>query len=220
MADKFPQSDAAASPFSAGQAAEALSEALARAGEEGPWVVLSAGVGSLYARIFSSRHGTEVRGFMMVDPLHEDLLDRLGAPDRGFRLWLRGIFTPLGLDRTPGALFRGRTKEDRVWGRASYQTGKSVFAKLQESLVADSLTRRDVASSRAIQLEDTPLVVVSSGVEIRRDGAWEKKQRDLTHLTRELRDWDIVDTAPHQVWRSLEGREVMEKRLKQLVQGA
>ena len=213
------QSDTAPSPLSAGQAAEALSEALARAGEQGPWVLASAGIGSIYSRIFSSRHGRDVEAILMIDPLHEDLLKRIGAPGRGFMLWLRGILSPLGLDRVPGALFKGRSRVDRIWGKSAYQTGKQIFAKLQENLVAESLTKRDVTSSRAIQYPDTPIAIISSGIEIRRDSEWEKKQRDLTHLTQNLHDWDIVDKAPHQVWKTLDGREVIEKRLKQLVYG-
>lgn len=182
-------------------------------------MLASAGVGSLYSRIFSSRHGKEIKGILMIDPLHEDLLHRIGKPGRGFLLWLRGVLSPLGLDRIPGALLRGRTKEDRVWGRAAYQNGKTIFAKLQESLVAESLTKRDVVASRAIQLPDTPVTVITSGIEMRRDSEWESKQRDLTHLTQNLVDWDIVAKAPHQVWRTLEGREMIERRLKKLVRG-
>ena len=49
------------------------------------------------------------------------------------------------------------------------------------------------------------------------DMAIPEKQRDLTHLTRNLEDWDIVEKAPHQVWRTLEGRQLIERRLKKLV---
>ncbi|KAI9745223.1 MAG: hypothetical protein M1818_001501 [Claussenomyces sp. TS43310] len=209
-------SDNAPSPFSAGMAADALSEALARAGEEGPWVLASAGVGSIYSRIFSSSHPGLVKGFLMIDPLHEDLLYRLGRPGRGLALWARGVISPLGLDRLAGALFKGRTREDRVYGRTSYQNGKFIKAKLQESLVADSLTKSEVRRARIIQQEKVPLALISSGDEIRRDSAWESKQRDLTHLTRTLASWDIVNEAPHQVWITLEGREMIEKRLGDL----
>ncbi|KAK7745313.1 hypothetical protein SLS53_002809 [Cytospora paraplurivora] len=212
-------SDTAPSPFSASQATEALSEALARAGEEGPWILASAGIGSIYSRVFSSRHGDEVKGLVLIDPLHEDLLYKVGKPGRGFMLWLRGIISPLGIDRIPGALFKGRTSKDRIFGKSSYQTGKQIFAKLQESLVADSLTKRDVASSRAIQVPDVPVVVISSAIQVRTDREWENKQRDLTHLTGNLHDWDIVNKAPHQVWKTLNGREVIERRIKQLVHG-
>jgi pimeloyl-ACP methyl ester carboxylesterase len=213
-------SDNAPSPFSAGMAADVLSETLARAGEEGPWVLASAGVGSVYSRIFSARHGKDVKGLLFIDPLHEDLLYRLASPHRGFLLWLRGILSPLGLDRISGAIFRGRTREDRVYGWSAYQGGKFIKAQLQESLVADSLTRNEVTISRAIQEDDTPVAIVSSGIELKRDSVWEEKQRDLTHLTNELVGWDIVNKAPHEVWETLEGREKIEKRLGELVKRA
>lgn len=111
----------------------------------------------------------------MIDPLHEDLLPRIGSPGRGFFLWLRGVISPCGFDRIPGAILRGRRAVDRVWGGSSYQSGATIFAKLQESLVAKSLTRRDVVSSRAIQDRDTPVVVISSGQKIRKDSDWEDK---------------------------------------------
>lgn len=210
-------SDNAPSPFSARTAASVLSEALARAGEEGPWVLASAGIGSIYSRVFSSQHGSEVSGILLIDPLHEDLLYRIGAPSRGFLLWVRGIISPLGLDRLSGALFRGRTREDRVYGRASYQNGKFIKAKLQESLVAESLTKDEVRTSRNIQLKDTPLALISSGIDVRRDSEWEAKQRDLTHVTNNLVAWDIINKAPSEVWRTYSGRQAIEKRLKELV---
>ncbi|POR38883.1 Uncharacterized protein TPAR_00916 [Tolypocladium paradoxum] len=210
-------SDTAPSPLSAGFAVDVLSEALAQAEETGPWILASAGIGSLYSRVFSSRHGRDVMGLLLIDPLHEDLLGAVAAPGRGFLLWLRGVVSPLGLDRLSGAMFRGRTTRDRVYGRAAQQSGKFIFAKLQESLVVDSFTKRDVQSSRQIQQRDTPLVVVSSGREVQQSGAWEKKQRDLTTLTDNLKHWDIVSRAPHQVWETLDGRAQIEKRLRQLV---
>ncbi|TLS28364.1 hypothetical protein PpBr36_00190 [Pyricularia pennisetigena] len=213
----FAWSDTAPSPLSAGMATEALSEALARAGERGPWVLVGAGTGTLYSRIFSSRHGREVKGMMMIDPAHEDLLHRTADPGRGFALWAWGVLSPLGIDRIPGAILRGRGRSDRVWGRAVYQTEKYLFAKLQENLVANSLTKRDVVSSRAIQYKSTPLVIVSSGVKIRKDSEWEGKQRDLCSLTRNLLSWDIAEKSPHEVWTTPEGRALIEKRLRLLV---
>ncbi|TVY44365.1 Uncharacterized protein LSUB1_G000693 [Lachnellula subtilissima] len=212
-------SDNAPSPFSAGMAADALSEALARAGEEGPFVLASAGIGTVYSRVFSARHGREISGLLLIDPLHEDLLHRIGAPGRGFTLWAWGIISPLGLERLPGAIFKGRTREDRVYGRSAYQNGKFIKAKLQESLVADSLTKNEVSSARTIQLPHIPLAIISSGINVRKDSEWEKKQRDLTHLTNKLVAWDVVNKAPSEVWSTFEGREIIEKRLKELVKG-
>lgn len=213
-------SDNAPSPHSAGMSADALSEALARTGEEGPWILVSAGTGSLVARIFSSRHLKQVTGLLLIDPYHEDLLHRIGNPSRGFLLWAWGIISPLGTVRLAGALFQGRTREDRVYGRNAYQSGKFIKAQLQENLIADSLTKNEVVSARHIQSADTPLAIVSSGIEVRKDSEWERKQKDLTTLTDNLVGWDVVNKAPHQVWKSLEGRTVLEKRLKHLVKAA
>ncbi|KAK5112511.1 hypothetical protein LTR62_004268 [Meristemomyces frigidus] len=213
-------SDNAPSPHSAGMSADNLAEALAIAGEQGPWICVSAGYGSIVSRIFSARHFRDVVGIMLIDPLHEDLLHRLASPVRGFVLWGWGIISPLGIQRLTGAVFGGISREDRVYGKRAYQGGKFIKAQLQENLVADSLTRSEVSSARTIQTPDTPLVIVSSGISTRRDGEWEAKQKDLTKLTDRLVSWDVVNKAPHYVWRTLEGRQVMEKRLGELVKAS
>lgn len=213
----FAWSDAAPSPLSIGMATDALSEALSRAGEHGPWVLMSAGIGSLYSRVFSSRHGKETKGILMIDPAHEDLLHRTADPGHGFLLWTQGVLAPLGLKSIPDAVLGGRGREDRVWGRSASQGEKYIFAKLQESLVANSLSKREVVSSRAIQYRKTPLAIISSGVQMRQDSEWEAKQRDLSSLTPNLVGWDVAEEAPHEVWRTYQGRELLEKRLAQLV---
>ncbi|KAE8150315.1 hypothetical protein BDV25DRAFT_129661 [Aspergillus avenaceus] len=213
----FGWSDNAPSPYSAGMAADSLSEALALAGEEGPWILVSAGVGTIHSRIFASRHLLEVHGIMLLDGLHEDYLDKLGSPGRGFVLWIRGILSPLGLDRLIGAIFKGRSREDRVLGRSAYQTGRVIRAKLQENLVAQSMTSSEIQTARHVQMPDTPLTVISSGVETRKSEKWKKTQEELTRTTNNLKNWDIVRGAPHEVWRTAEGRYTVEKRLKELV---
>ncbi|PWY86844.1 hypothetical protein BO70DRAFT_311688 [Aspergillus heteromorphus CBS 117.55] len=215
----FGWSDNAPSPYSAGMAADALSEALALAGEQGPWILVSAGIGDIYSRIFASRHLLEVSGILLIDPTHEDYLSNVGSPGRGFFLWLRGVFSPLGLDRLAGAIFKGRTREDRVHGRSVFQTGRVIKALLQENLVASSMTASEVQTARHVQMAETPLVVVSSGVEVRRSKRWANAQEDLTRITRNLKDWDVVDGAPHEVWNVPDGRRVIERRLRELVEG-
>jgi pimeloyl-ACP methyl ester carboxylesterase len=212
-------SDNAPSPHSAGMSADALSEALAQAGEQPPWILVSAGIGGISSRIFSSRHVDDIHGLMLIDAIHEDLLYRIGSPGRGFLLWARGILSPLGWDRLPAALFKGRTREDRVYGKSAYQGGKYIKAKLQENLVANSFTRTEINQARNIQRKDTPLVVVSSGIEVRRDEEWAKKQKDLSTITDNLVAWEVVNGAPHKIWETLKGRQVLEARLGELVSG-
>jgi len=212
-------SENAPSPFSAGSAASVLSDALAQAGENGTWVLASTGVGSVYNRVLSARLGNRVKGLLLIEPLHEDLLHRIGSTDKSFFLWLQGILSPLGIESVPSAIFRGRTRQDRVFGRAAAEDGRFIKAKLQESLVANSLTKDEVIAARNIQNKGTPLVLISSGKNMEEDREWEKMQKDLTDLTGNLLSWDIVDKAPSEVWKTLEGRETIEKRLKMLVHG-
>lgn len=56
----------------------------------------------------------------------------------------------LGIERLGGALFRGRTREDRVYGRNAYQSGNFIREQLQENLVVDSLCKNEVVSARPI----------------------------------------------------------------------
>ena len=208
-------SDNAPSPHSAGMSADALSEALAVSGEEGPWILVSAGYGSVVSRIFAARHYRDVTGIMLIDALHEDLLHRIANPSRGFLLWAWGIISPLGVERVLGALFSGRTREDRVYGRSAYQGGKFIKAQLQENLIANSLSKSELVTARTIQTPNTPLVVISSGISNGRDQEWERKQKDLTHITDNLISWDVA-RAPHEVWRTWQGRNLLEKRLGEL----
>lgn len=88
---------------------------------------------------------------------------------------------------------------------------------LQENLVANSFTKNEVATARTIQAEDTPLVILSSGLRVQKDDEWAEKQRDLTNITGKLLSWDVVHKAPHYVWQTRDGRDLMEKRLGELV---
>ena len=140
----------------------------------------------------------------MIDPFHEDLLWKIGEPGRGFLLWAWGVISPLGIQRLPGAIVRGRNREDRTYGRSAYQGGKYIKSKLQENLVATSLTKTEINQAKNIQDKDTPLVVISSGIRSRSDQDWADKQQALTKITDNLKAWDVVTKAPHDVWQTLE----------------
>jgi len=210
-------SENAPSPLSAGMAVDALSEALSRADENGPWVLVSHGVGGIYSRIFASRHTTEVKSLLLIDALPESQLERIGSAGRGFVLWLRGIISPLGIDRLMAAIFRGRSRNDRVIGRSASQNPKQIKAKLQENLVATTFTRNEIVAARAILPRNIPFVVVSSGKAVKADKRWDDGQRELTKLTDNLVAWDVVDHSPHEVWNDPQGRALLEKRVGELV---
>lgn len=218
-------SDNAPSPHSAGMSADALSEALAIKGEEGPFLLVSAGIGGIYSRVFSMRNGQKIVGIILIDALQEDLLYRISSPGRGFVLWGRGIISPLGLDRLAGMLFKGRSSEDRVYGKVAYQGGKFIKSKLQENLIADSLTKADVATARHIQDPDVPLVVVSSAAHMAKDKIWKDKQEQLTKVTDNLVAWEVVKGGPpkdslyEEIWKLPAGLKVLDKYLGLLYNG-
>jgi len=82
------------------------------------------------------------------------------------------------------------------------------------------LTKSEVSAARNIQEKDVPVVVISSGIDVRRDRDWEKKQEESTKITDNLLDWVVVNHAPHTVWRTFDGRTAMEKGLQKLVKAA
>ncbi|KAH0608933.1 uncharacterized protein H6S33_001161 [Morchella sextelata] len=210
-------SDNAPSPLSAGMAIDVLSEALTKADEKGPWVLVSHGVGGIYSRIFASRHTTEVKGLLLIDALPESQLHRIGSAGRGFFLWLRGIISPIGIDRLTGAIFMGRGRADRIYGRSAYQSGKQIKAKLQENLVATTFTKNEIAAAKAILPKNVPVAVISSGKSVKHDQQWNDGQRELTEITDNLVAWDVVNHAPHDVWNSIDGANILQKRLKELL---
>ncbi|KKA28452.1 hypothetical protein TD95_002584 [Thielaviopsis punctulata] len=214
-------SDAAPSPLSASMSVAAITEALSLTGEHGPWVVAGAGTGSFYARIFAQQQGPEaVTGLLLIDPVHEQMLPELGGAARGFGRFLHGLITPLGLVRIPGAVLRGRSRADRVWGRTARQSAKTAFARLQENLVAGSLTQREVLATRTLLREwNVPLGLVSSGVQSKKDPQWDTFQRDLATLTKNLAGWETVKDAPHKIWQTEKGRWAVEGMMRKLVKG-
>jgi pimeloyl-ACP methyl ester carboxylesterase len=72
-----------------------LHEALARAGEKPPYVVVGASAGGLHARLFAARFANEVAGVVLADSSHPDQALRLHVPEDPaghFRMW--GPFLP------------------------------------------------------------------------------------------------------------------------------
>lgn len=212
-------SDNAPSPASAGFIADALSEALIEAEVDGPFVLASHGIGGIYSRVFASRHSGDVKGLLLVDTLHEDLLGRVGNAKNSFALFLRGFISPMGIDRVLLWIFGGRSREDRTYGRSAWRGGRWTKARLQESL-ATVLTRNEIIAARAILPKDIPVTVVAAGKEVKRSQAWSDKQTDLSKISDEGK-LIIVNHVDHSdILKRPEGVEVLRKELSELVLGA
>jgi len=205
--------------MSAGAAIDFLSAALPKANiteKTSPgWILVSHGVGGLYSRVFASRHTTQVKGLLLVDTIPETLIPKIFTPTRTFVLLLRGIIAPLGIDRLSGWIFKHRSREERVWGISSWRSDRIIRSQFQESLAAGTITRNEVIAAQAILPKSIPFAVVSSGEECK-DKDWEAGQRELASNSNK-KIWDVVGKAPHDVWRSEEGKKVLKKRLAELV---
>jgi hypothetical protein len=84
--------------------------------------------GLRYSCAFWSHHGREA--WVTVYPLHDDLVWRVRFQDRCLSLWLRGVISPVGLDRIPKPLLQGRNSAN-----SAYQSGKMITAQSGTRLV-------------------------------------------------------------------------------------
>lgn len=212
----FAWSENAPSPFSAGRAVDALSEALRKADETGPYILVSHGVGGIYSRVFASRHTAEVQGMLLIDTTPDSYLRHIGSPSRGFLLWIRGWIYPLGLDRFVSAILLQHNRADRVYGNDAWQNGGQIKAELQENLVATTFTANELTAANAIMPAKMRVVVVSSGKKVKRSKSWFDGQKDLGDRGK-LVAWDVVNGAGHEVWKEQAGKDVLKRRLLQLV---
>ena len=205
--------------MSAGAAIDALSAVLSKANitetASPGWILVSHGVGGLYSRVFAARHTSQVKGLLLVDTVPESLIPKVFTAGRTIALLLRGIISPLGIDRLSGWIFKHRSRQDRVWGVSSWRSDRVIKSQLQESLVAGTITRNEVIAADAIIPNNILIVVVSSGKECENKD-WAEGQRELSGKGKK-QIWDVVGKAGHDVWRNEEGKKVLKKRLAELV---
>jgi pimeloyl-ACP methyl ester carboxylesterase len=70
-------SDAVEGRLDAASVVDDLHAALATAGLQGPYVLVGHSLGAVYVRLFAAAHPDEVAGLVLIDPVHEDQLERL-----------------------------------------------------------------------------------------------------------------------------------------------
>lgn len=73
------ESEAAPAPRSAADTATDLHALLQNAGLPGPYILVGSSYGGLAVRLYAATYPESVAGLVLVDPLHEDYLDRLEA---------------------------------------------------------------------------------------------------------------------------------------------
>ncbi|KAL2314728.1 Hydrolase [Schizosaccharomyces pombe] len=211
-------SDNIGSPSSVGIVMDLLTEALAQADVSGPYVLVAHGIGGVYSNVFAARHLSEVKGIVFVDAGSVQTLKDSGRFLSRFLLFVRGWLSPLGINRIFGSIFMGKTRQDRVYGMYSWTSDRWVKSKIEESLTGPSFSRYELQSAQSVLPKDLPVSVISAGKSMKRFKKWPDEQRQLSKLTQRT-VWDIVNNAPHDVWLSDDGGDLIMKRLGEIIYG-
>ncbi|WBW74238.1 vacuolar membrane hydrolase, implicted in protein catabolism or lipid metabolism [Schizosaccharomyces osmophilus] len=211
-------SDNIGSPSSIGMVEDLLSEALAQADVHGPYVLVGHGIGGSYSNIFAARHIGEVKGMLLIDSGSVQSLQRSGGFSNRFLLFVRGWLSPLGINRLFGTVFLGRNRKDRVYGSYSWTSDRWVKAKLEESITGPTFSKSELRSAQAVLPKKLPVSIITSGNSLKNVKRWSEEQRELSKLT-DNTIWEIVNDAPHEVWKTAEGAKVILKRLAELYSG-
>lgn len=157
-------SDASDAPYSARQVAQDLHEALTRAGEHGPFVLVGQSLGGLYATSFTKYFGAEVAGLVLVDPSHPDQVARVAAfmtETRSLRSRIAVWFAWTGLLRAaaPSLLPQAPNQTARDAQAVRAFAPKSMVTQLAESDATDA----SLAEAGAFRnLGNRPLVVLTA----------------------------------------------------------
>lgn len=228
-------SDSAPSPYSLAINAEILefvlnSENLTDGNQK--FMLVSHGIGGLYSRVFASRNPDMIDSMILVDCYSEEML--LNNPFKnskntdvklpsdidvlnrrfGFRVWLDGVFSMVNLRFFYDILFHGSWRSiNRVYGYDMKYQGKYLRARLQEQVVAQSLSYNDVLlSNNIIKNSDISISVISSKYSIKESLNWGNWQRTLTKLTSssDSRDEWIISEAGHYIWKTPQGKKDLQ----------
>ncbi|ODV73009.1 uncharacterized protein CYBJADRAFT_162894 [Cyberlindnera jadinii NRRL Y-1542] len=221
------------SPVSLSIISDLLAQALAKLKIHGPFVLVGHDIGGLYSQVFASRNIAQIDSILFVDAWHEDLLLRNPSshakkdeplpkeispmgPYSGFKLWVKGIFSPLGFSLQGSWIIKHRGSKDRIYGRNMRHQGKYLRARLQEQIGASILSYNEAVSAKQA-LVDIPISVVSSDNMIKRSLNWGNWQRLLTKISSTTYEWKIADGG-HEMWKTPKGKEQLQDVLLRLLE--
>lgn len=157
---------------------------------------------------------------ILLDPLPPTVphLNNIGSAMQGFRYFLRGILSPLGIPNFFSAIFNGVTRESRTFGLAARHTGRFLKAKLQENTVATTFTLNELGAAREVlKTKGLPVVLISSE-DMMKHKQWAHGQEAMSRGVGggKVKEWSIVEGG-HEVWKGKQGRRVIRTWISRLL---
>ncbi|KAG7662498.1 uncharacterized protein J8A68_004029 [[Candida] subhashii] len=230
-------SDSAPPPSSIGIINDYLMEALESQGIEGPFSMVGFDIGGLYVRNFASRYKHKIHSILFVDSWHTDLLKKwpfsgghrknedlsvfkgsLEVMDNltGFKLWVRGFISPLGLVANIHWFFHPMkySSKSRIFGSDFIYQSRYIRARCQEQLLSGILSYNEVIKS---DINGITVVVVSSDYMIKTSLNWGKWQREISILSDKTSEWIISKDTSHYIWKSNNGKKQLQDVLLRLI---
>lgn len=204
-------SEPSGTPVDGTSTARDLEEGLEVAGIDGPVVLVGHSLGAGYARIFAATYPDRVAGMVLLDPVHEEQLEQLGAEERASleeaqqQLAVAPLLARLGVFRLadPQAEVVAALPDDAgSQHRARSVTAAGMRAYGEEiQALPDLLEEVGRTGEVADPLADRPVRVVSAGAS--EDGASPDSRMVMASLHRELADRSpaathtVIDRADH-----------------------
>lgn len=232
----FGFSDSSPSPYSLGVNSDMLAAVLRKEGIEGPFLVVSHGIGGLYSRVFATRHISSIHSLLLVDAWLEELLlpnpfahaknsdkklpREIPKLNRryGFKLWLHGVFSAANMRSFYDLLIHRYRSSDRIFGRDMHIQGKYLRALLQEQVLARILSYNDISLAKeALKDADKQVSVVSSKFMIKQSLNWGNWQRDMTKLSSNSHNEWILTESGYESWRFSDGKKKLQKLLLRML---
>ena len=157
-------SDPSDEPPSARRAVQDLRAALARAGEQGPFVLVGQSLGGLYAMCFTRYFGDEVAGLVLVDPSHPEQVERVA----GWMTESRSLRSRIGVALAWSGLLRAAAP--MLLPQEAHQSARDAQAirayapkSLRTQLAESDSTDSTLAEARGFRaLGRRPLVVLTA----------------------------------------------------------
>ncbi len=180
-------------PADAGATADDLHEALAARSLEGPYLLVGHSLGAFYVRTFAERYPDQTAGIVLLDPAHEQQLDRLPAEavrefeEAGPMFRWAARLARLGLFRLSNP--QEDATSDLPGAAATQIVTVSAAARYWQTAGAEVDAFETLAAAPPHELGDLPVMIISAGRDVPDAPPIRETMDDLHH--------ELASRAPH-----------------------